>query len=94
MSPRETWGAWPTVWKARGPQDNWEDGMRTLFGNNGREQYRLFPDALHDGEGGELCLAVTSSIPTPICTIMIRTRPRNKQEIRQLRGKASGVDLR
>jgi len=88
MSPRETWAAWPTVWKAKSPQDNWEDGMRTLFGNNWREQYSLIPDELHDGEGGELWIAPAigsaSNNLTPVCTIMIRVRPRDKQEIRQL----------
>jgi hypothetical protein len=84
LTPKEAWATWKTVWKAKSPQDKWEDGMRTLFGIN----WRLIPDELHDdGEGGELRLAsdtrLASDSPTPICTIMIRPRPKDKQEIRQ-----------
>jgi hypothetical protein len=82
MSIVETWTAWPTVWKPKSPQEKWQDGMRALFGNNWQEHWRLHSDELHDGEGGELRLALQTS-NTSVCTIMIRTRPHGKQEIRQ-----------
>jgi hypothetical protein len=58
MSPRETWEALPTVWRATSSQDDWQDGMRTLLGNNWQKQYRFVHDELHDGQGGALSLAL------------------------------------